>query len=241
MKSALAALLVAALVIPPVFAKDDFHGLPPAGAAAQGASKVAVCAACHGTNGIGMTPAYPNLAGQKYNYILKQLENFRGGVRKSSIMSSMAMTIPPSTDHANLKDIAAYFSHLPAMWTVAAAPGAKSANAAQISLGKTIYERGVAGENIPACAACHELGGEGNGPMAIPALAGQHAAYVVSQLQRFASGKRHNSPGHVMHTIARAMTAAQDSAVAAYLQQLDPRSTLGMGPKNLTEYAQAPH
>jgi len=96
MKSALAALLVAVLVAPLAQAKVDYHGLPPAGAAAQGATKIAVCAACHGSNGIGSTPAYPNLAGQQYTYILKQLENFRSGARKNSIMSSMAMTIPPT-------------------------------------------------------------------------------------------------------------------------------------------------
>ncbi len=238
MKSALAALLVAVLLVPSAYAKDDYHGLPPAGAAAQGASKIAVCAACHGANGIGMSPLYPNLAGQKYNYILKQLENFRSGARKSSIMSGMAMTIAPSPHHANLKDIAAYFSQLKPMSAYPAAPGTPAADPAQLALGKVIYDRGVVADNIPACAACHGLGGEGNGPMAIPALAGQHAAYVVKQLQQFASGARANSPGHVMHTIARAMSAAQESAVAAYLQQLNPDSTLGLGPKDFTHYAQ---
>ncbi len=237
MKSALAALLVAVLAVPSVYGKDDYHGLPPAGAAAQGAAKITVCAACHGVNGIGVTPAHPNLAGQNYNYLLKELENFRSGARTSSIMSGMAMTIPPSPANANLKDIAAYFSKLRPMWAYATAPGAPAASPDEIALGKVIYERGIAGENIPSCAACHGLAGEGNGPMAIPALAGQHAPYLVAQLVRFADGKRSNSPGNVMYTIARAMTAAQDTAVAAYLQQLNPNTTLGIGPKDFTEYA----
>lgn len=71
MKSALAALLVAVLVVPSVYGKDDYHGLPPAGAAAQGAAKITVCAACHGVNGIGVTPVLANLAGQNYNYLRK--------------------------------------------------------------------------------------------------------------------------------------------------------------------------
>lgn len=237
MKSALGALLLAALLVPAAYGKDDYHGLPPAGAAAQGAGKITVCAACHGVNGIGVTPAHPNLAGQNYNYLLKELEDFRSGARTSSIMSGMAMTIPPSPANTNLKDIAAYFAELRPMWAYAPAPSAPPAAPDEIALGKVIYERGVAGKGIPACAACHGLSGEGNEPMAIPALAGQHAPYLVTQLVRFATGKRSNSPGHVMHTIARAMNAAEDAAVAAYLQQLNPDTTLGIGPKDFTEYA----
>ena len=235
MKSVWAALLVAVLTAPAAYAKADYHGLPPAGAAAQGATLVAVCAACHGSNGISVSPAYPNLAGQHYNYILKQLENFRSGARKNAIMSTMAMTIPPSKDHANLKDIAAYFSRLSPMSAHLASPAAAASQ--QIELGRTIYDRGVAGKDIPSCAACHGLGGEGNGPMAIPVLAGQHAAYVLTQLEQFASGVRHNSPGHVMHSIARAMTAAQEAAIAAYVRQLDPATVLGIGPKDFPAYA----
>ena len=237
MKSALAALLIAIAILPPVYGKDDYHGLPPAGAATQGAALLAVCAACHGMNGIGMSPTHPNLAGQGYNYILKELENFRSGARKSSIMTGMAMTIPPSPKHANLKDIAAYFSQLTPMWTYVAV-GAVPATAAQLKLGKIIYRRGNAAEGLPACAACHGLNGEGNGPMAIPALAGQHAPYMLGELQRFASGRRTNSPGQVMYTISRAMTADEENAVIAYLAQMHPDQVLGMGPKNFTAYAQ---
>lgn len=237
MKSALAAFLVAVLLVPLAQAKADYHGLPPAGAAATGAAKVAVCAACHGSNGMSTSAAYPNLAGQRYNYILKQLENFRSGARKNAIMSTMAMSIPPSKDHANLKAIAAYFSQQKPMSADIATQSGSAASPAQLKLGKTIYELGVAGKDVPSCAACHGLGGEGDGPMAIPALAGQHAAYVVAQLGQFASNARHNSPGHVMHAIARAMNAQQQAAVAAYVQQLDPATTLGIGPKDFSAYA----
>ncbi len=238
MKSALAALVFATLVVSVAHGKDDFHGIPPAGAEAQGATKVAVCIACHGSNGMGMTPLYPNLAGQQYNYILKELENFRSGARKQSVMSGMAMTIPPSPQHANLKDIAAYFSGMQPMWRRNAALSTSSISTVQLNLGGEIYQKGSSVDGIPSCAACHGLGGEGNGPMAIPALAGQHAPYIIGELQRFASGKRQNSPGHVMYTISRAMTTDQETAVAAYLQQLNPATTLGIGPKDFSEYVE---
>ncbi len=182
-------------------------------------------------------PTYPNLAGQGYGYILKQLQDFRDGKRVSSIMSAMAMTIPASAGNQDLKDIAAYFHQMKPMWS---APGlAGTPTDAQRQLGKSLYILGDHTDRIPACAACHGLAGEGNGPMAVPSLAGQNTAYIVAQLQQFASGKRNNSTGHVMHTIARRLTAKQMSAIAAYVEHLDPETTLGVGPKDFKQYIRA--
>lgn len=238
--SAFAMLFMIACSITNAHAKADYHGIPLGAAGAkQGGALIAVCAACHGINGSSATAEYPNLAAQQYNYLLKQLEDFRDGARKSTIMSGMAMTIPPSIDNQNLKEIAAYFSQQPLVVAgVSTAPSAR-ANITQWKEGHKIYTQGLASDNIPACAACHGLGGDGNGPMAIPALALQHQAYVLMQLDQFASGVRNNSPGRVMNSIARAMTKQQMTAVAAYLRQLNPDSAVGIGPKDYREYVQA--
>ncbi|TAL84336.1 MAG: c-type cytochrome [Rhodanobacter sp.] len=236
-KSVFAAIILAFIPIHGVQAKDDYHGVPNNLDAAKGSHQVVVCSACHGTNGIGATSDYPNLAGQQYNYVLKQLEDFRDGRRKSSIMTGMAMTIPASKENQNLKDIATYFSQMKPAWAGHAEQPANSSDAAQVKIGQVIYTLGAADDGIPSCAACHGLDGEGNGPMAIPALAAQHQAYVIAQLNQFASGARDNSAGHVMHVIARAMTASQRVAVAAYVRQLNPATTLGMGPKDFAAYS----
>ena len=81
-----------------------------AGDAAKGKSKAAVCAACHGANGISMIPTYPNLAGQKELYLVDAIKAYRDGVRKNPVMSPMAG--PLSDDDIN--NLAAYFSSLPA-------------------------------------------------------------------------------------------------------------------------------
>lgn len=236
----LALILLVACSVTNVHAESDYHGIPLGAAAAkQGGTLIAVCAACHGINGSSAAAEYPNLAAQRYNYLLKQLEDFRDGARKSTIMSGMAMTIPPSANNQDLKEIAAYFSRQPLLASgTTSAPGVRADNA-QLKEGQKIYTQGLASDNIPACAACHELGGDGNGPMAIPALALQHQVYVLTQLDQFASGARNNSRGHVMTSIARAMTKQQMTAVAAYVQQLNPGTTLGIGPKNYHEYVQA--
>ncbi len=71
-------------------------------------AKVGACVACHGADGIGKAPQYPNLAGQKAPYIEKQLSAFRSGERKDPNMSAMAK---PLTDQ-DIVDIAAYFESL---------------------------------------------------------------------------------------------------------------------------------
>jgi cytochrome c553 len=69
-----------------------------------------LCAGCHGPKGISAAGAFPNLAGQKVDYLAAQLKAFREKTRASAIMAPLA---------ANLKDddianLAAYFASLKA-------------------------------------------------------------------------------------------------------------------------------
>ena len=41
------------------------------------------CAMCHGLYGNSRNPRFPKLAGQSFDYIMKQLENFKSGARKN--------------------------------------------------------------------------------------------------------------------------------------------------------------
>jgi cytochrome c553 len=76
---------------------------------AAGKTKAAVCAACHGSNGISIIPDYPNLAGQKTKYLEAAIKAYRDGERKNPIMSPMAAGL---TD-ADVTNLAAYFASLP--------------------------------------------------------------------------------------------------------------------------------
>ncbi|WP_456447281.1 YVTN family beta-propeller repeat protein [Thiolapillus sp.] len=69
----------------------------------------ATCAGCHGANGIGISGEFPNLAGQKQAYLLKQLKAFKSGARKDPTMSTMAATL----SEKDMQDLAAHFSNLP--------------------------------------------------------------------------------------------------------------------------------
>ncbi|TNE77367.1 MAG: c-type cytochrome [Gammaproteobacteria bacterium] len=81
--------------------------------AAAGKAKAAVCAACHGQNGIAQIPTYPNLAGQNEQYLVSALKAYKAKQRnggQAAIMQGQAAALSDD-DIANL---AAYFSSLPA-------------------------------------------------------------------------------------------------------------------------------
>lgn len=79
-----------------------------AGDAEAGKSKSATCVACHGQDGIGTAPIYPNLCGQKEQYIVTQLQAFKSGTRENAIMKPMASALSDQ----DMQDLAAYFSSL---------------------------------------------------------------------------------------------------------------------------------
>ena len=81
-------------------------GAANAGDAAAGKSKSALCASCHGPDGVSANPLWPNLAGQKDQYLIKQLKEFRDGVRNDPLMSPMSLNL---TDE-DIADLAAYYS-----------------------------------------------------------------------------------------------------------------------------------
>jgi cytochrome c553 len=81
------------------------------GSAAAGKEKSAVCAACHGANGVAIAPTYPNLAGQNAEYMVAQLMAFKSGERKgasSALMAPMAMTLSDQ----DMLDLAAFYNSL---------------------------------------------------------------------------------------------------------------------------------
>ncbi|MGP9832801.1 c-type cytochrome [Marinobacter sp. NSM] len=84
-----------------------------AGDAAAGKAKAAVCAACHGQNGISQIPMYPNLAGQKEQYLVSSMKAYKNGQRQggqAAVMQGQAAGLSDD-DIANL---AAYYASLPA-------------------------------------------------------------------------------------------------------------------------------
>ncbi|MFC3122922.1 c-type cytochrome [Agaribacter flavus] len=72
----------------------------------QGQTKAERCAACHGDNGISTIPIIPNLAGQKAEYTVLQLQAFRSGTRINAAMTPHAKDLSDQ----DIVDLAAYYA-----------------------------------------------------------------------------------------------------------------------------------
>ena len=74
--------------------------------AAAGKAKAGMCMACHGVNGISSNDIWPNLAGQKRGYLVKQIKAFRDGKRIDVMMAPMVKSL---TD-ADIDNLSDYYS-----------------------------------------------------------------------------------------------------------------------------------
>jgi cytochrome c553 len=81
--------------------------LKPTGRAVGAAPKASqTCVACHGNDGIGILPEYPNLAGQHKDYIVHALRAYKSGERKNAIMAGMAQAL----NNKDIVELAEYYS-----------------------------------------------------------------------------------------------------------------------------------
>jgi thiosulfate dehydrogenase len=146
--------------------------------------------------------ASPRLAGLPAAYLRKQLEAFANGSRPSAVMAPPARIL----DAEQRAQLAAYYQALPAPTRNAAAPDAPR--------DERLALHGRWSEEIPACVQCH--GANGSGVGAIPALAGQPAAYLATQLRAWKAGDRRGEPLALMQRLAAKLSAADVEGVAQY-------------------------
>ncbi|MBC7608471.1 MAG: c-type cytochrome, partial [Polaromonas sp.] len=59
----------------------------------KGQASFTVCAGCHGVDGNSGTPAYPKLAQQHPEYLVKQLTEYKSGKRANAIMVGFASAL----------------------------------------------------------------------------------------------------------------------------------------------------
>ncbi|MEZ5506901.1 MAG: c-type cytochrome [Gammaproteobacteria bacterium] len=187
------------------------------GDAAAGQAKSAVCGACHGADGNSMVPNFPKLAGQGEAYLLKQLQDIKSGAREVPEM----MAITPGLSDQDMADLAAFYA--------SQKPTGGAADPALVELGQQVYRGGNATTGVPACASCHGATGRGMPEAGFPALAGQHAAYIETQLKAFraagredAEGKRRTNDGDtkMMRATAARLSDKEIKALASYINGL---------------------
>ena len=180
-----------------------------AGDVKAGKEKSAICVACHGADGNGTSPTFPNLAGQVPGYIKTQLVLFQEDKRKDPIMAGMSKSL----NAADMQNLDAYYSSLKTKQRTIPAKSIALAKA-----GEAIFRGGNKASGVPACMGCHGPSGHGVPPQ-FPRLAGQSPTYIQKQLVDFKSGVREDSL-KIMSDIAFRLTSQEIKELSAYVEGL---------------------
>jgi cytochrome c553 len=165
------------------------------------------CAVCHLPEGWGSADGnYPQIAGQLRTVIIKQLADFRAGNRDNPLM--YPFSVPGILGGPQeIADVAAYVAQLPMTPHNGLGPGT------DLALGERLYE-----DN---CVDCHGPAGEGDVKEHIPAVAGQHYAYLMRQFEDIREGRRRNSDPKMVEQI-QGFTPEEQAAVLDYTARLRP-------------------
>jgi cytochrome c553 len=167
------------------------------------------CGRCHGAEGVGPASALvPMLHGQPAAFIVRALQEYAAGVRRSGFMQPMAAGL----DAQEMRRLAEYYAQLT---PPRSAPSATDASL--IARGRRIAAEGDAAKGVPACNLCHAR----DALAEYPRLAGQSARYMIGQLALWRSG-HHGSTGSgmIMAPIAQRLSEADIEAVTAYFASL---------------------
>ena len=167
-----------------------------------------LCIACHAIDGNSSIPSNPKLAGQHADYLSRQLDYFKKGIRENAVMQGMVANLT-TKDFDNLGH---YFENQKLKLSAAKSNG-------KGSLGEKIFRAGIPDKKLPACASCHGPSGHGI-PGQFPRLNAQHSDYTISQLNAYKNGLRKNEAAKMMATIAQRLSDAEMQAVADYIEGL---------------------
>jgi len=178
-----------------------------------------VCSNCHGVNGVSVSPTFPKLAGQRREYLVDQLTDFKTHARADPNAKRFMWGFTHLTE-AQIDDLAAYFSSQPADL-------GEAGDRALVNEGKAIFTSGLPDKGVAACVACH--GQHGEGMNRFPRLAGQHADYVEKQLEIF-QHTEDRPRGEVMKAVCANMSERDMRAVAAFVEAFPPEAEAAASP-----------
>lgn len=145
-----------------------------------------VCSACHGMEGLSLHSLYPNLKGQKKDYLINQLKLLKEGKRRHNLMESYAR---PLTEK-QISNLATYYSSFQRF---------------------EIQNRPVP-PPAQQCIACHGPMGKSATEL-FPNLSGQRYEYLVNQMRNLKSGKRVNA---VMNPILKDISDEDIQTIARF-------------------------
>jgi len=171
----LAALTAAA---PLTLNAEEKAGAAAAADAEAGRLAYRQCALCHGQWGQGIIGGkYPRVAGLPEYYLLKVLDDYRGGERNYE-----AMTVVGGVRNMSDEDLANLAAYISSIDLDEKAPLDVPTLAGDVDAGGEVFD----GD----CKTCHGSKGEGKAKKKSPALRGQYGEYLARQIDLFKNKKR---------------------------------------------------
>jgi len=170
------------------------------------------CLQCHPADGHIVKAEYPQINGNRLDYLNSSLLDYLSGKRKHEAMNQAVQGL----DEQQILDLAAYYNSLQTPWkrSLIASKKTSAPSAAAIRAGK---------ELAGPCISCH--GENGNSSTeGIPSLAGLSRQYITTALEGYFSGTRKNE---FMKVFKHAFGQDRISNLAAYFSsQQRTRSSL---------------
>lgn len=182
------AAVFAGLIAAPAFAWNEGGGEQDAALSLKpnhenGIEVYEVCSACHLLEGWGTEDGtFPQLAGQHFGVIIKQLSDIRAGNRDNPTMYPFALESEIGGPQA-LADVASYISKLPMNPENGKGPWIEGTP--EFEKGKKLY--------ADNCVRCHGDKGQGIPEKFYPLIQGQHYKYILRQFEWIRDGKRRNA------------------------------------------------
>ena len=138
--------------------------------------------------------------------MIKQLLDYKAGVRASAVMEALARPM----SERDIRDLAAYYASL---------PKARTAPTTYDETLPALVRVGDPLRNIAPCISCH---GGVDQKLGAPWLEGMPRDYLVAQLNAFAAGERRNDPHGQMRAVVRRMTAQEIEEVSTFYARKGP-------------------
>ncbi len=163
------------------------------------------CTSCHGPAAHGdAAGVYPALAGQRPNYLLKQLADVIESDREVPEMHRL-MGRWQFEDPQSLRDVVTWLAEL------APNPRPGVGDGRQIAEGGRLFNS--------ECAGCHGRFADGDNQAYVPALRGQHYSYLKRQMVALATGHRDGMDGEGRERLGR-ISMSQLDAIADSISRM---------------------
>lgn len=177
-------------------------------------SKLSRCVTCHTASGNSIVPIWPKIAEQHFDYVVKQLLEFKKGKSGDRFDPNMFAMLQ-GINEDELYELADYYSKQ----VLEKSKGIE--NKVKFEEGKKLYFYGDFKSKLTGCVGCHGIDGYGNKLAKFPILKWQHKDYIIIQLKKFRSNERSNDFNGIMRDIASSMTDDQINSIAEYISFME--------------------